>query len=726
MNGIPTYNYVCEDIVTERLWMVQAVENGWVRRVELVSSPMEISRATLHRVIDSYREKGVEGLLEKKRGPKIRPVGQSRAKALRRWYRDGVSICEMARRLGSNDCSVRNCLRKLGLDPGREARKAQALLPLVAQEGTGTPANPASEAQPEGLSSTPEAIAPRTPQVDADETTMETPRSLDTDPMDRKVDRSLAAAGLISDAAPLFSAATDVPKAGALLALPAVVNSGVIEAAQEEYGDLGPSFYGLRNTLMALLFMALLRIKRPENLKEYSPPDLGRLLGLDRAPEVKTLRRKLTQMSSDGPRLDRFLTDLVRRRAATREEALGYLYVDGHVRVYHGKEDLPKTHIARMRISLPATQEVWVNDAEGAPLFFVTQVAHPQLVSVLPGILETVRGLVGDRRVTVAFDRGGWSPDLFEMMYKQGFDVLTYRKGRSEEVPRDAFAVHEVLRAAGVVKMLLHEQAVTVGKNKFQMRQVTRLSGDHQTQILTTRRDLPIIEVAMRMFDRWRQENFFKYMRQEYALDVLVEHGAEDGDAERTVPNPARKKIDAELRKIKAEVKKLEAALGAAAIDNEERQRRTMRGFKIAHGTKIGIPLRMAREQMDELKQKRKALPARVPIGTIKERVVRLPDRRKRLTDALKMLAYQAESDLCSLLGPHYARSRHEGRRFIASALSSSGDITPVGKELHVKLNRQSSAHRSVALSKLCKLLNETRTCFPGTELVLRYAVQGE
>ncbi len=39
--------------------------------------------------------------------------------------------------------------------------------------------------------------------------------------------------------------------------------------------------------------LALLRIKRPEALKEHAPPRLGRLLGLDRAPEVKTLRCKL-------------------------------------------------------------------------------------------------------------------------------------------------------------------------------------------------------------------------------------------------------------------------------------------------------------------------------------------------------------------------------------------------------------------------------------------------
>ena len=46
--------------------------------------------------------------------------------------------------------------------------------------------------------------------------------------------------------------------------------------------------------------MELLRIKRPEMLKEQSPEDLGRVLGLDRAPEVKTVRRKLSRLATVG------------------------------------------------------------------------------------------------------------------------------------------------------------------------------------------------------------------------------------------------------------------------------------------------------------------------------------------------------------------------------------------------------------------------------------------
>ena len=122
-----------------------------------------------------------------------------------------------------------------------------------------------------------------------------------------------------------------------------------------------------------------------------------------------------------------------------RGKAMGFLYVDGHVRVYHGQHALPKAHVARMRISMPATSDYWVNDSSGDPLFVVTAEANAGLVKMLPGILDQVRGLVGKRRVTVVFDRGGFSPKLFQQIIAAGFDLLTYRKGRYPRIPRSRF-----------------------------------------------------------------------------------------------------------------------------------------------------------------------------------------------------------------------------------------------------------------------------------------------
>jgi hypothetical protein len=556
------------------------------------------------------------------------------------------------------------------------------------------------------------------------------PISLDHDPQDRTVDRVMACLGLLDDAAPLFGPATSVPGAGWLLAIPALVESGVFAIAAEIFGSIGPAFYGMRTTLLTLLAMALLRIQRPEGLKEQAPGTLGRVLGLDRAPEVKTLRRKLARLAACGHAAE-FGKALARHRVETRGHAMGFLYIDGHVRAYHGKRSLPKAHLARMRLAMPATTDYWVNDAEGEPLFVVTAEANEGLVQMLPGVLDEVRALIGDRRATVVFDRGGWSPKLFQRLITSGFDILTYRKGKCPPLPASSFSTHETTCDGRQLRYCLADTGVYLGygppraRRRLHLRQVTRLSDDgHQTQIVTSRRDLSAAEIAHRMFERWRQENFFKYLREEYALDALVDYGVEPGDAQRDVPNPRRKDLNAKAHQAFVELQTLAAQYGAEAFTNIESARRTMRGFKIANAP-LAKKLNAAIQKLQTLEQKRKAVPARVPLHQLTdEEVVKLTVERKHLTDLVKMVAYQAEGDLVHLVAPHYRRTEQEGRTLVHSALASAGDITVADGELCVTLEPLSSPHRTQALVALCEAVNEAATSFPGSNLRLRFDVK--
>ena len=210
-----------------------------------------------------------------------------------------------------------------------------------------------------------------------------------------------------------------------------------------------------------------------------------------------------------GPGAPHALAEALARRWASEEpEALGYLYVDGHVRPYHGRTHrLPKTHVQRRRLCMPATSDFWVNDARAEPLFCVTAAAHDGLLAMLEReLLPEVRELVGEgRRVSVLFDREGWSPKSFQRWEEAGFDVITYRKGPYEPWPEARFVAVEDPTQSPPVRYRLAEQATTFGKD-FVMREVRRLCDDgHQTSIVTTRRDLPMVEIASRMFARWRQ-----------------------------------------------------------------------------------------------------------------------------------------------------------------------------------------------------------------------------
>jgi hypothetical protein len=272
---------------------------------------------------------------------------------------------------------------------------------------------------------------------------------------------------------------------------------------------------------------------------------------------------------------------------------------------------------------------------------------------------------------------------------------------------------------------VLADQEVRLLKGKLRLRQVTRLTdNDHQTPILTSRRNLSAARVAYHMFDRWRQENFIKYLCEEYALDALVEYAAVADDPTREVPNPAWAAVNAKLREAHAQLDRLQAEYGLEAFVNLEQERRTMRGFKIAQG-KLGWKIDRAWHRVAQLEKRRAAVPRRVPVqSTTEVPVVKLAPERKHLTNVIKIVAYQAESDLLRLVAPYYQRAGQEGRTLVQSALASAADLEVTQTELRVTLAPQSSPHRTRAIAALCEELSQANTFFPGTRLRLRYSIR--
>jgi len=343
--------YAVSDRMAEAYTIVNLVEQGWADQND-VARAFGCDPRTVRRHQHRFDEGGLEALGRSGGCPTGSRRSNSRARLIHRLKTEGHSNREIARRIGISEMAVRKRLRQMGW---KDLKPQQRLLPL------GVPAN-----QNLSASQTPgDRIATEDPPPSANQNLSAfssaseeepLPFTSDRDPANRVGDRIMAYLGFLDDAAPLFRPGTRVPGAGVLLALPALIQGGVFECARKIYGSIGPAFYGLRTSILALLLMALLRIKRPEGLKEHPPDDLGRVLGLDRAPEVKTLRRKLTRLAAFGRAVE-FGRTLAERRVTLRGTAMGFLYVDGHVRVYHGKHQLPKAHVARMRLSMPATSD---------------------------------------------------------------------------------------------------------------------------------------------------------------------------------------------------------------------------------------------------------------------------------------------------------------------------------------------------------------------------------
>jgi len=697
--GLPMHHWVAGDRLGESYAIVNLLQCGYAQQTEIARA-FGCTTRTVRRLQRRYELAGSSGLGRSSGRPAGRRGAPGpwvhRADLLKR---GGASVRAIAQHLQVGVSTVSKWLRRTER-PALAAAGKRSMAPGISRQCP------------------PEALRP----ADRDGGRSDT-SSCDIDPTNRQIDRLLARLGQLHDAAPLFVSAKRIPRAGVLLAIPALVQTGVFTVAEEVYGSIGPAFYGLRSTVLALLLMALLRIRRPEELKEQCPSEIGRIMGLDRGPEVKTLRRKLTRLAQKG-KAEEFGKRLARERVARRGAMMGFLYVDGHVRVYHGSRRISSAFVARMRLALPATTDYWVNDRAGDPLFVVTAELNSGMVAMLPAILREIRTLVGKRRVTVVFDRGGWSPKLFDEMIREGFDILTYRKGNWPRIARSRFATQTRKIEGRKISYELNDKAIRLLGGRLRLRQVTRLRQEnHQTAVVTSRWDLSAVEVAYRMFERWRQENFFKYQREQYAIDALVDYAAEPEDPERSVPNPARRKTEKELKAARLELRKLEAMRGKVAGRRHNTDRLSGLRVKMTD-SELNVQLRKARRRVERLLARRKRLPEQTSVRTLPgEPLMRLSRERKHLTNCIKMVAYQAESDLLALLRPHYARADQEGRTLIVSALQNAADVevNQEKQELWIVPLPLSSAHRTRAIAAMCRELDSMETRFPGSPLRMHF-----
>lgn len=717
--------------VDRRIVGAQLVVTGLARASDVVRA-MRLNRDTLYRDRKLLTEGGIQAFADLRRGPKgpskVSPELRARAK---KYYREGVSKREIGRRLGLSEGAVRLMLKGVANPRGEEVQHVlieEAVVPVEAPDADVRPAEQEKRVETETTSEV-QATARASGPVDTGASSGFEPHASHPEltserDLDRTLDRVLARFGLIDEAEVRYVSGEHLRSVGALLILPALVGTGFFEGLQAVYGKLKNGFYGLRHTLMTVTLMLALRLKRAEHLVGVPPQDLGRLLGLDRAPEVKTLRRRLGEIASLG-KSNVFVQWFARHLAETRPDTVGFLYVDGHTRVYSGKRKVAKAYATRLRLALPASTDYWVHDAAGQPIFVVTGEVTTALTKHLLPIMEELQAgkvVPEGQRVTFLFDRGGWSAPLFKAILEAGHDFITYRKGKTPRYRLKDFEAYTVPAQDGRREQvwMLRDGCMRPGAGLL-LRQITRREEDGtQIAIVTNRWDLSPVDVVLRLGSRWRQENYFKYANDEFALDALDTYRMESEDTERTVPNPARRSFNRKIRELRGQAAKLEAELGRAADTNPENRRPTVRGFKIAHRA-LRQKLAGVCDKIARLVVRRGKLPTRTPVTSD---AVKPVIEHKHFMNAVKMAVYRAETGLLNLLGPHYGRSANDGRALLREAFRASGSLRVVEGTLQVTLDPMSAPRRSRAVAALCEELNSLQTRIPGTSLRLAFGVR--
>ena len=122
----------------------------------------------------------------------------------------------------------------------------------------------------------------------------------------RILDRLAAAMGLLDAASITFETVDDVPMGGVLCALPALLALGLLRHTRDTF-SLPKGFYPIESIFLVLAFLALARVRSLEALRYQAPGEWGKVVGLDRIPEVKTLREKIGVLCNEPGRVQRCL-----------------------------------------------------------------------------------------------------------------------------------------------------------------------------------------------------------------------------------------------------------------------------------------------------------------------------------------------------------------------------------------------------------------------------------
>ena len=558
----------------------------------------------------------------------------------------------------------------------------------------------------------------------------------------RPDERIMAAVGMINGASTQFEPCHDVAFGGVLCALPALISNGLFEHMDACFKQF-KGYYTTLQIFILLADMALCRIKAVEQLQNHPPGELGKLMGLDRIPEVRCLRQKLTLLSQDDAP-EKWAALLSQDWMEQSPEMAGNLYIDGHVRVYHGNQTkLPRRFVSRERLCLRGITDYWVNDALGQPYFVVERTIDKGMLEALrtdivPRLLEDIPGQPSDKeleedplrhRFTLVFDREGYSPEFFREMWQQHrIACITYHKFPKDNWPHDEFVDTEVEMPSGeCITMKLAERGSWIGdrKNGLWVREVRKLTeSEHQTSLISSAYGVEGMQNAAQIFSRWAQENFFGYMMQHFAIDILNEYQTEPFPDLQSVINPTHRELERQGRTLKAKLTNRRARYAELTLNSTPKEKEIDKWVR--KKTTLVEEIEQLEHKLNAIKSTLKETSKHIKWGELedKDKFQRLAPSRKKLTDTVKLIAYRAETAMVGIVREILAR-HDDGRVLIQDLCRTSADILPDTDNgiLNVIIHGMATPRYNRAIEHLLEHLNQTEFNYPGTNLRLVYSL---
>jgi len=390
--------------------------------------------------------------------------------------------------------------------------------------------------------------------------------------------------------------------------------------------------------------------------------------------------------------------------------------------------------VSRQKLCLSATTEFWVNDNEGLPVMVIIGELTEKLqtiieYTIIPKLIEagSIKNIDPDNlpqtpQCTLVFDREAYHPAFFIRLWEQyRIAIITYRKFVKDKWDSIVFQSHEVQVLQNKTTMLLCEQQVTIDSHPF--REIRRLnSNDHQTSILTTHPFLAMVIIAGKMFGRWIQENFFRYLIADYDFDKLIQYEVRPINENKEVVNPQHRQLSHALKKVREKISRQKAyfyPLAEKAMDKTLDDIEDLYKQQTNHAEQLELLQQEEQNLINQLVD----VPKRIKLSQMasESRYNKLHTESKLFMNIIKMICYRAETTFANILQEYLSRAADEKRMLVKQIINTAADLLPdyENKKLVIVIHSLSAPRFNAAVEKIIPLLNNTQTVFPGTDLVL-------
>ncbi|MDP3913283.1 MAG: helix-turn-helix domain-containing protein [Bacteroidota bacterium] len=710
-NGMmPVFQHQENDYLSFHLFTSQLVVNGNCKQSEIVKA-FNISAISVKRWVKKFREQGSESFFIKKHSKKKIVLTPEKILEIQELSRQGFDIPEISSR---SNIKV-NTLQKA-------IRSGQILMPV-----------PSPESQM--------VITKSDRNIQDSQTGMGKSCT-------NELERVLASKTGIN--CPInFSTQIDLSKAGVLLSLPALLSNGLLYGSDSFNYKTG--YYSVESVFISLAFLSLLRIKTLAQCGSISTGELGRALGLDRIPEVKTLRKRIAAFSDTG-KVEPWALELSGMWMANQPELSGIAYIDGHVNIYYGHQtQMPKRYVSRLRLCMSGSTDYYVNDAIGQPFFVVSKEVNSSMIEtitneIIPQLDKDIPNQPDAARLEsnplickymLVFDRECSSTEFFDQQWQARRAICTYKKNVKDKWDDAEFTEYEDVAPGGVTtKAMLAERGVLLEyqkkdtetgkseKKKLWVREIRKKSeSGHQTAIITTNFMLSMILIGLYMFARWSQENFFKYMIENFGIDTLVSYLKTEVNDTTQLINPQYREIESEQKKLTSKLNVRKTKFASLIIDNETIEENRMKKFLLKKAD-LKEEMTILEKEIESVKEKKAMISRKITYAELpeKDKFTNAVNQRKHFLDTIKMIAYRAETAMANMIKKDMSNP-DQVRMLLKKIYGSDANIKPdyEKKVLTVELHRLNTWKEDIIKQKLCDELNLTETIFPNTNLTIFY-----